>query len=386
MKKLYILIIAACLAFSSQMQSATFNITYTGITPQSQAAFEYAAGIWGKTLYSKVPIKVLVHFTAMLPSMLGITFPNGVKDFSGAPQKNTWYPTALANSITGTELNPGQVDIEIYLNTNITWYYDSTGTVPSGSYDFISVALHEMGHGLGIIGLSKKSGTSGSLGLLTASDFIPLTTSFPWPDLDSLPSAFDRHLVNNLNQHLDSFPNPSNALGTILTSNQVYFSGAFTLAANSGNRARIYAPGTFALGSSDTHLDEATYPAGNANELMTPNGTPGVANHDPGPICIGMLKDIGWTMAGAGINNIPFNENAITLYPNPAHDQLLVTANELKSEKIKIVIYNSLGKEFFRSELFDSKPEITISQLPAGIYFIMISNQELRIMKKFIKE
>ena len=383
MKKFYISLIALSFSLLVSAQTATFSITYTGFTPQAQAAFQYAAGVWANTIISSVPIKVLVHFEAMPSSMLGITFPNGRKNFSGAALPDTWYSTSLANSIAGTELNPGEVDIEMYLNSSTNWYFDSTGTVPSGKYDFATIAIHELCHGLGFISLAKKTGTSGSFGMLLASDFFPFTTTYPWPNLDTLPSVFDRFLVTNLNQQLDTVPNPSTALGAEFSSNAVYFIGPNAKAANGGNKPKIYAPATFALGSSITHLDESTYPAGNPNELMTPNGNPAYSLHNPGPICIGILKDIGWNLNPAnGINEKIKEENTFTVYPNPAHDYIF-TSCSFPKEKIKsIELKNLLGEKVADLEYNSSN---NIADLPNGIYFIIITTNDSRAVQKFIK-
>ena len=386
MKKLYISIIIFCFSLFAKAQTATFNITYTGFTPQAQAAFQYAANIWSNTVTSTVPIKVLVHFQPLLSSMLGITFPNGRKNFAPASiaDTNTWYSTSLANSIAGVELNPGEVDIEMYLNSTTAWNYDTTGTVPAGQYDLVSVALHELCHGLGFLSLAKKTSTTGSFGELLASDFAPLTTSYPWPNLDTLPSVFDRLLVTNLNDQLDTFPNPSTTLGTKFSSNNIYFIGPYAMAANGGIKPRIYAPATFALGSSITHLNEATYPAGNINELMTPNGTPSSANHNPGPICIGILKDIGWTMnPNLSVHELANNENTFSIYPNPSTDHIFFLSSVPK-EKIKsIELKNVLGEKVMTLE---NNSTTDIANLPNGIYFILFSGNDFQVAKKFIKD
>lgn len=285
------------IGLSLPLSAATFAITHFGTPPEAQAAIAHAADIWGGILVSDVPIKVSVSWSPLGGSALGITFPNGRKDFAGAPQPLTWYATALANSIAGAELNPGEDDINVYLNSETNWYYGFDGATPGGQYDLVSVALHELGHGLGFVGLAKKVGLEGSFGTLQASDFAPLITTFPWPQQDTLPGIFDRFLTSTASGPLTFLDNPSSALGTAFTSNQVYFNGAYAMAANDGNTARIYAPPVFALGSSCVHLNEATYPNGNPNELMTPFSSSGQSNHWPGPIAIGVMRDIGWTVA-----------------------------------------------------------------------------------------
>ncbi len=383
MKKLYLSLFIFCFSIAANAQTASFTITNTGFTAQAQAAYQYAAGVWANTLVSTVPIKVLVHYTPLPSGLLGITFPNGRKNFAGAPLTDTWYSTALANAIAGHELNTGEVDIEMYLNSTVAWYFDSTGTVPAGQYDFATIAIHELCHGLGFISLAKRTGTSGSFGMLLASDFAPLTTSYPWPNLDTMPSAFDRYLVTNTGQTLDTIPNPSVTLGSKFISNAVYFNGPNAMAANAGVKPRINAPGAFSLGSSITHLNEATYPDGNPNELMTPNGSTGYSLHNPGPICIGILKDIGWNMNPNGIKEISGSQNVISVYPNPSHD-FIYFSSSVPKEKIKsIELKNVLGETIASLE---NNADNDVSMLPKGIYFVVLTSSDSKAVQKFIKE
>jgi hypothetical protein len=109
-----------------------------------------------------------------------------------------------------------------------------------------------------------------------------------------MPLSYDRFLENAKGQNLvKSFPNNSAALAAQLTSNGVYFNGPQTRAANGGRGARLYAPSPWS-GSSISHLDEATYPAGNPNSLMTPQLNSGESIHDPGSIGLAVLRDQGW--------------------------------------------------------------------------------------------
>ena len=65
-------------------------------------------------------------------------------------------------------------------------------------------------------------------------------------------------------------------------------------AANGGRPARLYAPGTFNGGSSYSHLDDATYRAGNRNSLMTHALGDGETIRTPGPIASAVLRTTGW--------------------------------------------------------------------------------------------
>jgi hypothetical protein len=90
-----------------------------------------------------------------------------------------------------------------------------------------------------------------------------------------------------------------------LVSNNLFFQGLFAQLANDGNNPKLYAPNLWDKDSSISHLDETTY-NGTLNSLMTPKRDAGEAGiHDPGPISLGILQDLGWTISLSQlINNV----------------------------------------------------------------------------------
>lgn len=383
MRTLLLPLLGLSLLLPQTVIGTSFTITYNGVPAQAQVAIEHAATIWTSILDSEVPIKVRVNWFPMGDLALGITFPNGRKDFAGAPMSTTWYATSLANSITGTELNIGENDFDVYLNSGTSWYFGTDGNPGNSQYDLVSIALHEFGHGLGFVGLSKKVDTLGSFGLLLASDFAPLTTSFPWPELDTIPGVFDRYLKNQLDEGLTNAENPSTFLGSAFTSNQIYWNGPIALEANGDNSIRIYAPTTYALGSSCVHLNESSYPPSSPNELMTPFSGAGDVNHWPGPICIGMLRDIGWNvMPGVGMAEAQASSAQLYVYPNPAQDVITVSANE-RSAGSWITIADISGRTIL---VTSDRSSVSIASLAPGTYTITRIQNGLRTVGTFIKE
>jgi uncharacterized repeat protein (TIGR02543 family) len=81
-------------------------------------------------------------------------------------------------------------------------------------------------------------------------------------------------------------------LASQLTSGSVYFDGPHANAANGGSRVRLYAPGTWAPGSSYSHLDDDFN--GTVNAMMTYSVDYGESIHDPGLVTMGILHDNGW--------------------------------------------------------------------------------------------
>lgn len=371
--------------FQPGLRTATFSITYTGYTTDAQTAFQYAADIWGSILVSNIPIKVNTYFTPLIPGLLGITLPNGRKNFPNAPLTDIWYSTSLANALADSELNSGENDVDLFLNSSINWYFGTDGNCPAGKYDFVSIALHELCHGLGFIGLGKVAGGIGSFGLVSASDFPGLVLSFPWPDLDTLPSVFDLHLQNFGETFLSSYTNPSSDLAAQFTSNSVWFYGDSSQAA-SPLRPRMYAPASFSLGSSLLHLNEATYPAGNINELMTPFSGTANAIHDPGPVTIGILKDIGWNVNyTVGVEEVTASNDAVIVFPNPVIDQFRVYPENSGLFAIdELEISDVTGRKLL--DVKGPRFPIDVSNLPGGIFFCKVKSDDKIFITKFIKQ
>ena len=261
---------------------STFVVTYNGFTPQAQAAFQAAVDIWASQIQSSVPIRITANWTVLGANVLGSAGATyRVRNFPGAPYANTWFSAALANKLSGTDLSPADNDIVANFNSSFAWYLGTDGQ-PGTSFDLVSVVLHELGHGLGFSGSMNGSGGVGSWGSGS-----PLS-----------PTAYDLFAINGFSQPLlntSLFPNPSLALGAQLVGNSLFFAGPNAVAANFGSAPRLYAPATWEIGSSYSHLSEATYPTGSPNSLMTPFLGAGEAIHDLGPIVRGIFSDIGWT-------------------------------------------------------------------------------------------
>ncbi|MDW3192015.1 MAG: hypothetical protein R8G66_06615 [Cytophagales bacterium] len=274
-----------------------FELTSTNNNEQVIAAMEHALSIWESHLEIDVPIKVNVFFTPISVGFLGRSIPNGRRDFDGAPFTNIWYPSALANQLTGTELNEGEFDMDILMDGTSDWYYGTDGNPGPDQFDFVSVFLHEICHSLGFGSLADIVEGQGAWSVNIESDLY--TPSFPIPDLENRPTIYDLFLENGLLFRLTDesrFGNPSFELTLEFTGGDLFWGGEIAQSANGDLRPQIYAPSTFRPGSSIGHLDEATYESGTSNALMTPTFQRGEVIHEPGPIILGALQDMGWTL------------------------------------------------------------------------------------------
>ena len=261
-------------------KKSNIKVTYRGFTAQAQAAFQYVVDIWETLLASPDTIRVDANWRALDPGVLGSAGPTSVRaNFKNAPLRNVWYSIALAERIAGESLNGTEADINCSFSSTANWYYGTDGNPPSDQTDLVSVVLHELGHGLGFLAYENVNDQGeGTLGL------------------NGIFDVYSYHLVDGTTKSLRDtsvYTQGSQALGTALTNNNLYFNGPTTNpTAADAKGGKLHAPTTYAAGSSVSHLDDAF--TGTPNSLMTSSVASGVAEHNPGPIAIAMLNDMGW--------------------------------------------------------------------------------------------
>lgn len=248
---------------------------------QRLIAFRFAADIWSRLFESRVEIRVGANFDPLFcddtSAVLGSAGPNWVhRDFTGAPVANTWYPAALANSIAQFDLNPTGDDIGANFNSSIgttcafptVWYYGLDGDAPADTIDFVTVALHELTHGLGFL------------------TFVDLSTG-------ATLFGFDDTFMLNLQDHSTGklYPEMTDAERVTASTNtgNLHWVGPNVIAEN-GGPVEMYAPATQDPGSSVSHFSTSLSP----DELMEPSYTG--ANHNVG-LAEPLLEDIGWVPA-----------------------------------------------------------------------------------------
>ncbi|MEO0404368.1 MAG: hypothetical protein AAF193_05820, partial [Bacteroidota bacterium] len=265
-------------------RAVIINVNYNGFTPQAQTAFQYAVDIWASLLTSDVPIQVDATWEDIEGTVLGFAGANGFYPGVAGQDPDVYYPAALADKLSGFNLAPGQPDITASFDSGTNWYFGLDGNTPAGQFDFVSVVLHELGHGLGIIGSGNVNGSTGFIGFLSSYS----------------PAVYDTFVEDNNGMDILDYGDGTTALGNALTNNNQYWFGSSGIAGANGGDPRLYVPFEWNQGSSYSHLDEDTYNPGNSNSLMTPFIAPSEAIHDPGPIVMGMMEDMGWTTDNSG--------------------------------------------------------------------------------------
>ena len=266
--------------------AANISVNYTGFTLEAQAAFQRAVDIWSSLLITTVPIEIEASFT---------TFEE--EKFLGTGGSKGWqcsttycYPRSLANQLYSEDLNPDDPDILVTMSSSEDWYFGLDRQPGEDQHDFVSLALHEIGHGLGFADSFRidESTEEAEYGLGD----------------DNTPARFDAFILvldteNEWRRLIDEdeYTNPSIELAEAITGIKLFWYGTKTGEANGGHRpVLLWAPGENMERSSVAHLDYDAYPPGTPNELMNPFQPKGPAAHEPGPIVLAMLGDMGWTI------------------------------------------------------------------------------------------
>lgn len=278
---------------SADIPCADIVVTYNNFPPGAQVAFQAAVDIWAYSISSPVTISVTANWTYMASGLLGSAGSTYVyRNFANAPD-DKFYGSALADKIAGYDLAPGQADITANFNSTQNWYFGTDGGGTWSQYDFMSVVLHELAHGLGFASSASLVGGNGAFGVGSV----------------DIPMVYDTFMSQGLNGSLLLSLPEGPALGAVFTGNNVYCNGTHAKAANGGIRPRFYAPVVFSNSSSLSHLNEFTYLAGSENSLMTPSMGSSEVIHNPGPIALGLLKDLGWDLCTGDVpQDLPCTE------------------------------------------------------------------------------
>lgn len=288
-----------------RIQSATITVNYlTGgyldgspcypWPEDAKTAFEYSVSIWESLIDSPVSILINACWSELGEGILGSSGATTFhRDFSGAPVAERWYQAALANALSGSDLNDADgadydgdgadadAEMNIVYNRNFPWYFGTGGEPADYEVDFVSVVLHEVCHGLGFAGSMLKSDTLGYWGWARS----------------SYPAAYDQFTEEGgggSGNSLLSYGSGTSALGSALTSGNVFFDGANAREENGDIPPRLYTPASWRPGSSYSHLDYDTF-NDTENQLMVWALSSGESAHSPGPIALGILRDLGWT-------------------------------------------------------------------------------------------
>lgn len=179
--------------------------TGTTVGEQRLIAFTYAANIWGATLTSSQPIVINAQFSALTctatSAVLGSAgATSAFRNFPNAPLTNTLYSYALANKLAGTYLGTANAaQISANFNSNLgaanclagSSFYLGLDANHGANVDFVTVLLHEMGHGLGFQTFTNGATGAYNGGVPAVWDHFLLdnTTGLNWTEMTAAQRA-----------------------------------------------------------------------------------------------------------------------------------------------------------------------------------------------------
>ncbi len=314
---------------SGTSKECNMNITFVNFPEEAKEAFKYAVSIWEQHVSSPVDINILARWENIEGNIVANSRPTAFhKNFNEAPKSNIFYPIALSEKLSGRELNGSkEADIECSFNGLKSWYLGIDGNTNNTKYDLVTVALHEIAHGLGIAGFFKDENGLGKYNNTT-----------------DTPSAYDYFVFNTLKQRIadnNLFNSPSVELHQQLTSNSLNF--IYSEEMNETATANIYAPGNWNPGASIYHLKQANVSAGEENELMSPFTYKGEAIHAPGEKTLHILSEIGWNTVSlqlAQINDIEETCETLPIQTN------IISNSEIDNSALILVF----SKDFFKTK------------------------------------
>jgi hypothetical protein len=270
----------------------------TTLGAQRLNVMRHAANLWGAVLHSNVIIRWEVEFGPFEPgdclpasAWLGYAGPTAAfANFAGAPRADTLYPSALADSLAGTDLYPAGVDISAAFNQDIDtgcfsvgapngWYYGYDNNPPPGAINLLQTVLHELAHGLGFASFIGPNGAR-CCGTRPMDD--AFMVNLEWHEIGlTWPFLADHERV------LSAISGD----GLHWVGPNVQAAVAYLTAGRSGSHVHMHAPAAYQSGASVSHFSTDLTP----NELLEPY----LASSALRVLSIAALQDIGWVLQGA---------------------------------------------------------------------------------------
>jgi hypothetical protein len=255
-------------------KKSNFIINFNSVPDFARVPIQAAVDVWSENFSSTVPVNINITWgrAANYGILAAASAKSNYANFPNAPDKTLYYSAALANALSGKDLDTTKPEMEITITSDAPWYYGIDGKCPPKSYDLESVILHEMGHGLGFISGNYYDSFSG------------------FGRIDQ-PTIFDAYVQLPDGRRLADMPSPALETGKALTST-LFWSGENTVKANKGVKPLLYSPAIYEVGSSISHLDEKTFSQSGDNAVMTPNLDSGEVFHLPGSLLLAMIEDM----------------------------------------------------------------------------------------------
>lgn len=264
---------------------------------------------------------------------------------------NYKYPRELLNQLVGGSTFAGE-NIVIAFNSKKDWCMSTTAQPTNSQQDLMTVALHELSHGLGISSSFTKTN-------------------------EKTPYIFDKYIVDGSNARiLDTRYYPSNShRHSALTSDDLYYAGPNALKDNNEG-IKLHAPANFSA-ASIVHVDRQY--ANNENaRLLIPGTSYGVSTREFGSFAVSMLEDIGWTTKSS-YNSTVGNESIATSDENSIHvtgRQGTITIDNNGYGNMQVAIYNVSG-QLVKNDILSGNSSYQVT--PNNIYIVKIDDKTYKV-------
>ncbi len=269
----------------------------------AREAVNRAVNAWSAALETPIPVVVAVSWVCLGdPGILGYAGASEIYRLAELPT-SYGYPNALANALTGRDVNGAAPEVRVVLNAELASsnscsfaadrWHTGDGAPPANKVDLTTVVLHEVAHGIGFLGSAWR------------------TPGANQPALESTPYAFDA-LVQTAGGALLTQPSPNDHLTSPLS-----------IDVGGGNLYGLFSPGFFINGSSFSHFDAATTTGSRGGSLMTPELGSGSLQRTIDAAVLGVLTQQGWTITAAPVTPLltattGSRQITITIEPNLA--------------------------------------------------------------------
>lgn len=353
----------------SERASAKFIPRYFQVPDSVQKVVQAAFEVWNKILISPVPIHIHVHWESLSAGTLATAGSERVyKNFKNAPFRDVWYPSALADALSGESVNGDNSDIVLRINRDASWNLNYNGPQNFRYYDMLTVVIHEIAHGIGFMSSFELSGT----------------TRVKW-GIQNLPFIYDRYIVDVGGNGLVNnrfYTNDSEELLQEVTGNNIFFqidSGAYQQ-----RKPRLHTERPFAPGASLSHVaNNQIFQIDGRDRLMLPTISLGARYNYPGNGILAMLFQIGWALNFYEFEReYGYSTGSFSLFPNPGTDKVhLRVSNFNPDAAMHYYLLDATGRILNSRQVSTEETEISLKELPAGRYFLRVGEQSLPLLK-----
>ncbi len=267
------LLAVGLLAAAGAAKAGSFDIvpSYSGSFPESlKPAVEHATQLWEGWLTNSPSgeastLELTFGWQSLGAGILGTSMISWWGHAAG-------FAMTPAQYMVGTGVDSQGLDGVITFNSDQQWYEGTDGVPPSTEFDTVTVALHEIGHHLGMMASYRY-----------------LLVGWGWGFPEGLFG--DYHLTRwdtYLRDQDGDAPAPWGTPEDFDETGQVTLVSPSAVIANQGNPVPIYTADPFEAGSSLAHVSQ------DGDALMWPSISSGVSRHGLYDYEVGIFTDLAW--------------------------------------------------------------------------------------------